>query len=250
VLAVLTFLLGSALDQALADVEAGRLLQAEAALKSIIATEAKNARAWKALGVVYAMRSMHEVAEEPFRNACTLDPREPDACYFYGRNQYALNKFERSIDALRKALPIDRRPARVHVGVAQAEEALGNIGKAEAAFQTAIKLNADRKLRPDDDPQIAYSTFLYRQGKLAEARTAATSAVSDYPNSAKARVQLGRVLAQLGKTEDAARELEKAVEINANDAQAHLLLGKAYTQLGKIEEGQRHLERAQQVGLR
>jgi Flp pilus assembly protein TadD len=250
VVAFLALLLASALDQALADVEAGRLAQAEAALKSIVAAEAKNARAWKALGVVYAMRSMHEVAEEPFRNACTLDPREPDACYFYGRNQYALNKFEASIGALRQALPIERRPARVHLGIAQAEEALGNVEKAQAAFRTAIKANANKTLRPDDDPRIAYSTFLYRQGKLAEARAAATSAVADHPASAKARVQLGRVLAQLGETGAAAGELEKAVAINPNDPQAHLLLGKAYTQLGRTEEGRRHLERAQQIGLR
>jgi tetratricopeptide (TPR) repeat protein len=280
-------LAASAVDRAIADIDAGRLQEAEGALRAILKTEpasqtahyhlgivlfrrglldeaagpltratelnGKDTRALSALGVVYAARGLYEEAYEPFRKACGLNPRLPDACYYAGRAAYALNRFEASIEFLQKALPVDSRPARVHAGMAQAYEALGNGERAEGSFRAAIKSNdallKDRKLRPDDDPRIAYSVFLFRQGRLPEAESASAAAVADNPASAKAGLQHARVLYQTGRVDAAAEQLEKALKLHPNLAPAHLLLGKAYARLGKPEESRRHLGTAEKLGL-
>ena len=285
---VAALLAGSALDRAIADLNAGRLAEAEAALRAIVASEqpptaeahlqlgialfrrgrpqeavgpltratqldSKHAGAWKVLGVAYAAQSLYDLADEPFQTACRLDPREIDACYYYGRNLYALNRFEPSIEALKKALSIETRPARVHAGLAQAYEALGQIEAARLNFTSAIDANEKapkgNKLRPDDDPRISYSVFLFRQGKLDEAHTWVSQAASDHPSSAKARLQLARVLYQSGKLASAAKQLEETIKLDPRSSTAHLLLGKAYGQLGRPEDAKRHLATAEQLGL-
>jgi tetratricopeptide (TPR) repeat protein len=194
------------------------------------------------------MQGQHELAEEPFANACKFNVREPDACYFYGRNQYALNRFERSIEALQKALTTDPQPARVYVGMAQAFEALGNTERALSNFEAAVK--STPRLKPDNDPRIAFSLFHFRLGKLSQARKLAEAAAAEHPSSSKAQLQLARVLYQQGHIEEAVSVLEKTVELDRNSATAHLLLSKAYSRQGKAELAQRHATIAEQLGLK
>src|SRR4051794_21733206 len=54
------------------------------ALRRSIAIQPENARAWQALGVVFAAQGDYEQAEEPFRNACERQPAPPGACVYYG----------------------------------------------------------------------------------------------------------------------------------------------------------------------
>jgi tetratricopeptide (TPR) repeat protein len=273
------WLAASALEQAVADIDAGRLDAAETALRSILKTnpasqaanyhlgvvlfrrglsseavgpltratelDAKDARAWHALGVAYGARGLYESAEEPLRKACELNARLIDACYYAGRALYALNRFEASIDCFHKALPYESRPARVHAALAQAFEALGDVHKADASFRAAIQAHRT----PDEDPRIAYSVFLFRQGNLIEAEAMSTAALRNNPTSAKARLQHARVLFQTGRIDAAAGHLERTIKLDPNLAAAHLLLGKTYARLGRMEESRRHLATAEKLGL-
>jgi protein O-GlcNAc transferase len=283
----LLLLWATALERAVEDLHAGRLASAESALRDVLSSEPgsqdanyylgvvlfrrgrpaeavgplskaatlnpKDAKSQSALGAAYAAQSLHEFAEGPFRSACLLDPKEPDACYFSGRNLYALNRFAESIEALRKALVVDKRPARVHLGIAQSLEALGESARAAAAFREAIETNTkapeNLKLKPDDDPRIAYSVFLMRQGNLAQSRQQAADAVKDHFSSGRANFQLARVLYQLEDLKAAVAQLERTVALDPKSAPAHLLLGKAYGRLGRPDEAHRHLELAEQLGL-
>src|SRR5690348_4071887 len=53
-------------------------------------------RVWpyKWLGMTYAAQEKYELAEQPFRRACEMDPKEPDACYYWARTLYSLSRFE------------------------------------------------------------------------------------------------------------------------------------------------------------
>ncbi|MBI1895860.1 MAG: tetratricopeptide repeat protein [Acidobacteria bacterium] len=287
-LAVILFtaLAATALDRAIADLDAGRLDQAETALRDIVQRAPgsapahyhlgitlfrkgqlqaavaplsralqlapRDAQAWKALGVVYASQSLFELAAEPFGNACRLDPRLPDACYYLARSLYALNRFEPALDAYRKALPVEAAPARVYAGIAQASEALGRTADAERYFRLAEEHNAKapaaRKLRANDDPRIAHGLFLFRQGRTHDALAPLESVAADYPNSAKARLQLGRVLYQLNRIEAALPHLQKAVELDSSSAAAHLLLARVYFRLGRPGDARRHTAIAERLG--
>jgi Flp pilus assembly protein TadD len=205
----------------------------------------KDPRLAKALGVSYAAMADYERANEPLGQACAIDASLEDACYFYGRNLYALNRFEPALAALKKGLRGSRSVWRVHLGLAQAHEGLGQPDQAEPEFRKAIamfeELDRNQRGRPDFDPRVHFATFLYRQARLAEALQSAEKVMAEAPQYGRGYYEAGRVLHQQGKLQEAASVLEKAVVLGAGAA-AHLVLGQVYRRLGKDAEAERHLK--------
>ena len=246
-LAIAAFGLSAAelLQQGTALFEKGSVAEAAQRFEEASRLQPKDARIWKALGVSYAALGDYQRANEPFQQACNLDVSLEDACYYLGRNLYALNRFEPALTALRKGLRATRRPWRVHVAIAQAQEGLGNPRDAEPEFRKAISLfvtlPANQRGLPDFDPRVHYSTFLYRQGRLDEALPVAQQAASDWPDYGRAHYEVGRILHQQGKAESAATALETAVSRGGGPA-AHLLLGQVYMRLGRTADAERHLK--------
>jgi Flp pilus assembly protein TadD len=124
--------------------ERGQAAEAVQVLNQAAELAPDNAQVWKALGVVYASRGDFERAADPFSKACALASQLRDACYFHARNLYALNRFEPSLAVLRKALPYDHSPWRIHLGIAQALEALARPQEAEKEFRIAIESGGAR----------------------------------------------------------------------------------------------------------
>jgi Flp pilus assembly protein TadD len=216
----------------------GQTEQAAAALGEAARLAPRNPQVWKVLGVVYASAGDYERALEPFEKACSIAPGLEDACYYHGRNLYALNRFGPALDALGKALARDRDSPKVHLGIAQSQEALGKAEVAEREFRTAIagyqKLAPGARGSPDFDPRVHYALFLFRQGRIAEAEPPARSAVADSPTSARARYELGRVLYHLGQLNEAEAELRQAVSLGFGPP-AELMLGKTLARMGRQE---------------
>lgn len=214
--------------------------RAIAALESAAKLRPKDAQTWKALGVVHAAREDYEGARKPFESACALEPKLEDACYFHGRNLYALNLFQPAVEVLKKSLAQDSKPWRVRLGIAQAEEALGRASDAEADFRSAIneysKAVASLRGRPEFDPRLHYAVFLFRQGRTEAALSPARASVSDYPRSGRAHFEVGRILYQLGNLAEAHASLVRAVELNAGEP-AVLLLRKLETRLAGQPRG-------------
>jgi Flp pilus assembly protein TadD len=225
--------------------QSGRPAEAAARFEEAAKIAPKDARIWRALGAAYAAQENYERANEPFEKACTLAPDLEDACYYYGRSLYALNQFEPALTTLRKALRRDRRPFRVHLGIAQAAEALGRSEEAESEFRKSLNLfgalPASERGRPDFSPDLHYAVFLFRQGRLDEAMKMIRSVTETWPAYGRGHFEAGRILHHQGKLEEAAAELEKAVA-GGHGAAAHLLLGRIYLRLGRTSEGQRHLQ--------
>lgn len=238
-------------EKGLALFDAGQSAAAIEPLRRAVELDRGHARAWKALGVAYARQGNYQMAQLPFRNACELAPRLEDACYFAGRASYALNQFEAALDAFSKALQHDSRPWRVQQGIAQAQEALGQSKAAERHFRTAITLNAraprDERMRPDEDPRVLYAVFLFRQGRANDALESLTAVIADYPDAARARLEMGRTLYHLGRFPEAATHLERATTLDRDSGTAHLMLARTYLRLGRDADAQRHNELASKL---
>ena len=226
-------------------IEAGRAADAAATLEQAVKQEPRNAAAWKALGVAYAAQSDYEMAELPFGRACELAPSLDDACYFHARALYALNRFEASLERLSKAARIDRRPARIHQGRAQALDGLGRAAEAEAEFRRAIRLNGAAappdRIAPPLDPRLSFAAFLQRQGRAEEAIAPLEQLLREHPGIAQAHLDLGRIELQRDRLDEAARHLERAVALDSGSRAAHLLLGRVYLRLGRAAEAEPHL---------
>jgi tetratricopeptide (TPR) repeat protein len=209
-------------------------------LLKAVQSQPSQARGWKALGVVYAAMGKYALSEEPFAKACNLDPHLEDACYYYGRALYALDRFEPSLDVLRRALRYEPKAWKIRLGIAQALEALGQAREAEQEFERTRDLCRVCDPRPGN----AYALFLIRQGWMKEAVPVATEVLKQFPQSPEAHIHLGRALMEQGDSARALPLLERAVELDATSGQAHLLLAKCYVRLGRTAEAQPHFEAA------
>jgi len=189
---------------------------------------------------VHAGRGDYARAEQPFRQACTLNPALPDACLFYGRVLYLQDQFSAALDVLRSAMRRDEGNAQIRRIAGLCMEGLGRNEEAESVFQSAIRL--EHGSHPDEDPAIDYGVFLYRRGRAEKAIEPLEIALRRHPDSARAQLELGCVLLSLGRAEEATGRLERAVALNSAVPRAHLLLGRAYQQLGKTELAARELD--------
>lgn len=207
------------------------------ALQQSVALQPGNAAAWKALGVVFASLGDYERAETPFRNACERQASLPDACLYYGRTLYLLDRFEPAIEALRSSQKIVDG-AEGHRLLALSFEALGRTNEAEPEFRAAIRLAA--RSSADEDPGIDYGVFLFRQGRSEQALDPIRAALDRHPDSARAHLEMGCVLLSLDRLEEAAAQLERSLAIRES-SRGHLLLGKTYLRLGKSEAAEMQL---------
>jgi Flp pilus assembly protein TadD len=210
-----------------------------AAFQASVRLQPGFAPAWKALGVALASRGDYDAAETPFRNACERLPALPDACLYYGRTLYLLNRFRPAIQVLRGAIPNERNPTEAYRLLALSFEGLGEVAEAESAFRQALRNN--RGGLPDEDPGIDYGVFLYRQGRAEQSLGPLEDVLKRHPETARAHLELGCILLSLDRLPDAAAHLERAVAVDARNARAHLLLGKTYLRLGKPDLAEEHL---------
>ena len=195
--------------------ESGKPADAAKYLEKATTLAPANAQYWKVLGVTHAAQKDYAAALWPFQKACELSPSLVDACYFYGRALYALDRYEPAIKALDRAMQFASSKPRSQLGKAQALEALGRAAQAETEYRAAGS---------EVEAPVLYGQFLFRAGRLDEALTILKTARP----SEDSRYQLGRVLYQLGRLDEAIANLEAA----PNKPEAKLLLEKAYRRLG------------------
>ena len=125
------------------------------------------APAWKALGVVFASRGEFERAETPFRNACERQPSLPDACLYYGRTLYLLNRFQPAIDVLRPVHSKERENAKPTA--CSRSRSKRSARPPKPAMPSARLCASIAAPPPNEDPGIDYGVFLFRQGRAEDA---------------------------------------------------------------------------------
>jgi len=109
---------------------------AERLFQQAVHSAPEKASPYKWLGMTYAAQEKYVLAEPPFRRACELDPKEPEACYYWGRTLFSISRFEEALQAYK----LDRKPWRgkTLLGMALAHEALNHDGEADRIYREAI----------------------------------------------------------------------------------------------------------------
>ncbi len=200
-------------------IEEGKLQQAVTQLHLAVKQSPAKAQSWKALGVAYAMSGDYTAAEQPFEKACGLDKKLPDACYFWARALYALNKFEPAVRALNKLE--DSQTGRTFTALGQALEALGNSEAAEKVFLKAIAAKDSA-----GEARLRYGIFLFRSGRITESGDMLEASLKLLNHSPEAAAELGRVRYQQGNLLEAERLLRMALSWEPGREAAKLLLEK------------------------
>lgn len=198
----------------------------------------------KLSGLIYAATGDYRSSLAPFASACRLNRNEPDACYYWARALYSLDRFEDSLAAL--SSPSAAKPWKLLTARGQALDALGRPA-AEADLRRALSLRQqDPSPLTEPDPLLALAAFLYRQGRAPEALTLLNTAPTPYRQIPAFHYQTGRALAQAQRWPDAAESLKNAISLDPNYSEAHGLLSRVYYRLNQPDLAAHHARRATQ----
>lgn len=140
---------------------------------------------------------------------------------------------------LRKAVEIDPNAAEVHATTAYAYELTRDTKLAEEHYRKALR--ADPTL---SSARNNYGVFLFKQGRIEEARREFRVAVDDtlYTRRFDAFYNLAMCDLKLGKVADAQENLERSLALNRQYAPAMLELAGIYLDQGKADTAQQLYE--------
>jgi tetratricopeptide (TPR) repeat protein len=133
--------------------------------------------------------------------------------------------------ALRKAIEIDPKAARIRAELGALKLTDGDVAAAQQWLQSALDL----------EPQLAeargnLATIYLRKGDFVTAEKLLHQALEDDPQYKEGHLQLGLLLVHQRKIPEAEQELDKAVALAPEDPNTLSMAGKAREEMGKMSE--------------
>ena len=220
----------------------GRLAEAEACYRRVLAAEPGNADALNMLGIVALQSGRSDAAVEMIRQAIAKNATNPAYFYNLGIALRAQGKLSEAVAAARQAVGLKPDMAEAHFSLASFLQEEGKLEEAIAAYRQTIRFR----------PELAQAhcnlgDALRRQGQPREAAAACREALRLDPNQPAAHCHLGCALHDQGQLEDAVAEFRHAIRLMPDFSEAHCYLGNVLCKQGKLEEAVAATRRAIQI---
>ncbi len=217
----------------LAHHHAGRLPQAEACYRKILAVEPSNLNALHLLGVLARQAGQPRAAVDLISKAVALNDRVPELHSNLGN---ALMDLERTAEAeacYRQALALRPDYAAALNNLGNLLQGRGEHSQAEACYRRALAL----------DPAYAEAhenlgAALLEQAKPVEAEASARRALALRPDHALAYGNLGNALLMQGRSAEAEACCRRALLLDPNYPEGHNNLGNALKDQGRLDEAE------------
>lgn len=252
-------------EQALQLHQNGRVAEAEALYRQILAVQPSHSGALHLLGVVVHQRGRSDLAVELIRRSIALDPKNPSAHSNLGEAYRALGRLDEAIASYRDTLQLQPNHAEALynlgnalMGKGQADQAVlcyrsalhirptyaeanVNLGSALVAlkkYKDAVAAYRQALLLEADLPEIHNNlcAALLKLGRYEEAFTAIRRALDLRPDYAEAHHNLGSVLAANRHFDEAIVAFRRAIDLQPFYPQAHGNLGNALREIGRADE--------------
>jgi len=218
------------------------LAAAERECRAILANDPSQADAMHLLGLVLRLKGDVDAAEPLLRASVEREPRRAEFRVNFGNLLRAGGRLPEAEQQYRTALAIDpaSRPARLALA-----RLLVAGGIPEAAESEARQL-VERDAR-DADAWVVVGAAQRAQGHLEQAEASYRRALSDRPDHALARHNLGALLGQLQRAEESLAELDRAAGLGAKSRELHFNRGRALIELGRFDEADTAIRAALKV---
>jgi tetratricopeptide (TPR) repeat protein len=216
--------------EALARHKAGRLAEADALYRRVLADNPRHVDALHLAGVIAAQSGRHAEAEALIGRALALSPDFALAHYNHGNALRALGRHADALAAFQRAVRLDPRHAAAHNNLGVALRALGRPEAALGAYRRALELQPRY-------PEAHYNlgVALGELGRHEAALAAYGQAIAQKPDYADAFINQGLALQALKRPAEAAQAFQRAVALRPSQADAHSALGAALGELGRHE---------------
>lgn len=229
----------TALQAAAQHHQAGRLQQAEALYRQILAIDANHADALHLLGVLAHQTGRSGAAEELIRRAIGRAARSPAFHCNLGVVLLARGALEEAAACFERALALKPDYDEAHNNRGLVQMRLGKLAEAERSFARALALR----------PEYANASYnrglvLQMQGDVAAAIVAYERALALRPDHADAHNDLGTALQAQGRQDEAAAHYAAALRVDSAHAQAHNNLGTLLQDRGRVDEAAAHYRQA------
>jgi len=223
--------LAETFDLALQRHQAGRLAEAEALYRQILAVQPNHPGALHLLGVIAHQAGRHGLAVDWIRQAIDLAPNNPDAYSNLGEALRALGRFDDAVAAYQHALQLKPDLPEAHNNLGVTLKRLGRFAEALAAYRRAIEL---KPAYPE--AHVNLGGELARQGLFDEAATTYRRAIELKPDYLEAHNNLGIALREQGQLDEAIAAYRRALAFHRDSAEVHNNLGNALRDRGQPEE--------------
>jgi tetratricopeptide (TPR) repeat protein len=226
---VRTFAAKSALNEAVALINAGQIDKAEAICRSGIARNSDDVNMVALLGAIQLKSRRIPEAEKHLRQAIRLAPTFAKPHEDLGLLLLDKGQPEEATRILKKATRLDPDLDCAYFNLGKALAMLGRGREADQAFEKSFDLNPERK-------SLALAAEHQKAGRLEEAEQLYRKVLRSNPTNVDALRLLGAVAMSNGRIYEAERLLRRAVS-NAPDFVAALLdLGRILKEQNRLEE--------------
>jgi tetratricopeptide (TPR) repeat protein len=211
---------------------AGRLAEAEAAYRKILALRPDIAEVCANLGLLLANQAKLDEAAVQFERAVALKPDLFQAHLTLGELLQAQGKLDQAAARFEQLLALCPELAEAHYSLGGVLVRQGKLEEAAARFERAAAL------RPDlAEAHNNLGNILREQGRHDEAVARYQQALALWPEYAEAHYNLGFTLREQGKLEPAAAHYQHALALRPDYPDAQLGLAACYLAEGDYERG-------------
>lgn len=227
------------LQAALAHHQAGRLREAEAIYRTILAEQPEDPNALYLLGVLALQAGQNEAAHDLLKKAIAVSPANADAHNMCGEACRALGQPDEAIRSYQEALRLNPEFAGAINNLGNVYMELGRHEAAAAEYARAIAL-APGFAMSHDNLGLAMKAL----GRPEEALPHFERALSIAPDYPGAHNNLGNTLREIGRTDEAIARYRRVIELDPRFAEAHNNLGTALKDIGNLDEAAAEYEKA------
>jgi tetratricopeptide (TPR) repeat protein len=211
--------------------QAGRLAEAEACYRRVLAVEPDHADALHLLGLVAHQARRSDLAVELIGRAIKRNGQNPIYFSNLGVVLKDQGKLDEAIAACIQAIRFKPDYAEAYSNLGYALSDQGKLDEAIAAYRQAIRFKPDFA-----EAHSNLGITLRDQGTLDEAVAACREAIRFKPGYAEAFNNCGNALKDLKRLDEALASYDKAVELKPNYAEAFNNRGNALKDLKRLYE--------------
>jgi len=202
------------------ELQAGALDRAAQLIQQAIEIDPKMAAAYSNLGTVHLRAGRLELARIALDRALKLQPGNVQAQLNLGTVLHALGQHAAAVTALRRAAAADPKSASTHNLLGAALLGAADAAAAVRAFETVVRLQP-----ADAEAWTNLAIARLQNGDALGSLQGSDKALALLPRHANALSNRGSALVALGRLEEARQDFERALALEPGSAQAHANLG-------------------------